>query len=333
VSAHLERTLAAMERDAVDVLLLGREANARYVSGATRLWLSGTRPFAPGCTVVRETGAVHLLSVTDDGLPPDIPLERCYPISWNPMNIMGAVAAAPGVAAARRVGVDGMNPLFEQLLGAVLPDAELVDGEALLRAVRRVKSDDDVAAIRAAVAVAEDALSAAAEWIRPGTRECDLKGVFEQRMGVAHGVTTPAFEGTFCIVDPDKPPRSLVTDREVAEGDVVLLRAGVLRDGWEGALARTWPCGGELDVSAVRAALDAAIATCRPGARVGDLRAEPALTFDGAGMGHEELADDDVLEPGMVLAVEALVDGTVLGDMLLVTDLEPARLTSFPDAP
>jgi hypothetical protein len=55
VAEGLERTLGEMGRRHVDVLVLGREANARFVSGATRLWLAGTRPFAPGCVVVRET--------------------------------------------------------------------------------------------------------------------------------------------------------------------------------------------------------------------------------------------------------------------------------------
>ena len=50
-------------------------------------------------------------------------------------------------------------------------------------------------------------------------------------------------------------------------------------------------------------------------------------------MGHEELADDDVLEPGMVVAVEVLVDGALLADMLLVTDDAPEIMTTFPLAP
>ena len=68
----LTRALDEMARQDVDVLVLGREGNARFVSGATRLWLAGTRPFAPGCVVVRETGAVHLMSTTDFGVPDEI---------------------------------------------------------------------------------------------------------------------------------------------------------------------------------------------------------------------------------------------------------------------
>ena len=117
----LTRALDEMAQQDVDVLVLGREGNARFVSGATRLWLAGTRPFAPGCVVVRETGGVHLMSATDFGVPAEIPPERLFPMSWNPANIVGAVAVIPGVSGARRIGLDGLTPLFEQLFTATFP--------------------------------------------------------------------------------------------------------------------------------------------------------------------------------------------------------------------
>ena len=67
----------------IDVLIVGREANARYVSGAPRLWTAGTRPFGPGCVFVRASGAVHLVSTWDEGIPDDIPHENLYGITFN----------------------------------------------------------------------------------------------------------------------------------------------------------------------------------------------------------------------------------------------------------
>ena len=72
------RCLEAMERHGLDLLLLGREGNARYVSGARRLWTAGTRPFSPTCVVVRATGDVHLLSTWDDGIPAEIARENLF---------------------------------------------------------------------------------------------------------------------------------------------------------------------------------------------------------------------------------------------------------------
>jgi Xaa-Pro dipeptidase len=293
---HLERTCAAMADAGVDVLILGREANARYVSGAARLWLAGTRPFAPGCVVVGATAAVHLLSVTDDGIPSSVPPERLYPISWNPGNLIGAVAAATAGVPVRRVGVDGMSPLFAQLLQSVFGDAELCDGEALLRAVRRAKTADDVAGIRAAVAVAEQAFDAVRDAAAPGVSVGLLRGVFEERMAQL-GVTAPAFE-----------PRVDV------HGSDWSLRAGVIRDGWEGSLARTWPGG-----AAARAAVAAAVDRCRPGVTVADLKSW-GLVVEGVGLGHEEVRVGDVLGPNMVVYLEATVGDAVHGDPVWITE-------------
>lgn len=325
MNPHLERALDAMADAGVDVLLLGREANARYVTGADRLSVAGSRAFAPGCVVVRDTGAVHLLGISDDGVPADIPPQRIFPISWNPMNILGGITAIPGVGGARRVGVDGLTPLFEQLIHGMMPEAELIDGEALLREVRQAKTDEDVDGIRAAVQVAEIAFRAVVDALEPGVTEQQLKGVFEETM-TAHGARTPAFEGTFCVAEPGTPPRSLVSDRAVRAGDLVHVRAGVMRDGWEGAIARTCAC--EADDPEVPAAHASTIALAVDGATVGDLRATGA-TVEGVGIGHEELADGERLEPGIVLYIERWSDPVLVGDTVLVGEDSPEVLTTL----
>jgi Xaa-Pro aminopeptidase len=278
---------------------------------------------------------VHLLSNTDDGIPPDIATEQdLFPISWNPMNLMGALAAIPGVPTAARIGVDSITPMMEQLLGTTFPNAELVDGESLLRDVRRVKSVADVDGIRGAVALAEDCLRTTINSLTPGVRERELVGVFEEHMA-AHGATAPAFEGMFVVAG--RSARSLVSDRELAEGDLVHLRGGVLRDGWEGWLSRSAVCGAEPSTAqqaaagAWRGVMIAVADWCRPGTSVAELRsAADGVTVDGVGVGHEELSDRDVLEPGMVLAVEATVDGLLGSDTLLITTDGAETLTTLP---
>src|SRR6478752_7769317 len=98
-----ERALAQMDAHGIDVLLLGREANARYVSGAQRLWTAGTRPFGPGCVVVRATGAIHLVSTWDEGVPDDIPHEHLFGITFNSQNTLAMLTGIDGAATARTV--------------------------------------------------------------------------------------------------------------------------------------------------------------------------------------------------------------------------------------
>ncbi|MBV8160107.1 MAG: aminopeptidase P family N-terminal domain-containing protein [Acidimicrobiia bacterium] len=293
-----ERVLAEMARQGVEVLLLGREGNARYVSGARRLFLAGERAFAPGCVVVRATEQVHVLSNTDFGIPNEIPHANLYPTSWDPATLAARVAAIPGVSDAQRIGVDGLTPLFE----ALLPAAELVDGEALMRAARRLKTTDEVAHIRAAAEVAEAMVAAALDAAANGAPAAAAKAVAMQTMA-AQGVTTAAFE-----------------PRVARHGDRVTVAVGVLRDGWEADVTRSTP-----------QVPNTAIDCCHPGTAVADLPGGP----HGVGLGYEVLSPDDVLEPGMVLSIGVAIepakvpspDDYGVRDTVLVTRDAPEVLT------
>ena len=156
-----ERALAQMKANGLDVLVLGRQANVRYFSGAPQLWVAGTRPFGPICTVVRSTGEIHLNSTWDEGIPDDIPHEHLYGLAWNPMTLVTVLQGIEGTATAQRVGTDALTPSFAKLLPMAFPNAELVDGEVAMRAARRIKTSDEVAVLRGALRVAEDSLAVA----------------------------------------------------------------------------------------------------------------------------------------------------------------------------
>src|ERR1700742_5017624 len=151
-SGRRQRALEQMAVHDLDVLVLGRQANVRYVTGAQQLWVAGTRPFGPACVLVRETGAIHLLSTWDEGVPDDIPHENLYGISWNPMNTIANLQRIEGAATAKRVGTDALTPGFGELLPTAFPNAELVDGELAMRAARRIKTDEEGAALRESIA-------------------------------------------------------------------------------------------------------------------------------------------------------------------------------------
>jgi hypothetical protein len=125
-TADLVHCVGAMARDGIDALVLGREANARAVSDAARLWLAGTRAFAPGCVVVREPVSVHLLANSNAGFE-SFPSEQLYPVTWNPERLLGALQAIPGFTDAQRIAVDGMSPGMRALFAALVPHAQLVD--------------------------------------------------------------------------------------------------------------------------------------------------------------------------------------------------------------
>ncbi|OBH73443.1 Xaa-Pro aminopeptidase [Mycobacterium intracellulare] len=361
-SGRRQRALDQMAAHDLDVLVLGRQANVRYVTGAPQLWVAGTRPFGPTCVVVRETGAVHLLSTWDEGVPDDIPHENLYGISWNPMNTMSALQRIDGAADARRVGTDALSPVFAQLLPTAFPNAELIDGELAMRAARRVKTAEEIAAVRESVAVAESALAAAVAELRPGVSEQALAGVVLEA-SAAGGVSTPSNQDVAWATSRTHPwRRADGGDRvqgRIRDGDLVAFSAGVLAGGYVGEVGRTWPAGKEAPGGA--AALyrrwdslwDRLIEACRPGAGAAELMAAyraagepdpPMPVARGLGMGFDPpvvskhlpaTAAEERLEPGMVLAVTGYVweegVGAVFGrEAVLITADGPEVLTASP---
>jgi Xaa-Pro aminopeptidase len=351
-----ERALAQMDKHDLDVLVLGRQANVRYVSGTPQLWVAGTRPFGPTCVVVRETGSIHLLSTWDEGVPDDIPHANLYGISWNPMNTISVLKGIDGASTAKRVGTDAISPGFAQLLPVAFPSAELVDGELAMRAARRIKTTEEVAALREAIRVAEVGLAAAVAELRPGISEKTLAGVLLEAMA-AGGVSTPSIQDAAWVTSREHPWRRASADGRVEAGDLVAFSSGVLDAGYTGEVGRTWPVGepnGAGDLYRRWDALwDRLYEACQPGAPAIDLLAAyqaageelpPMPIARGLGLGFDPpvvsqhlpaTAAEERLEPGMVLAVTGYVwqsgVGAVFGrEAVLITSDGPEILTSSP---
>ena len=241
-SGRRERVLAQMAANDIDILVLGRQANVRYVTGAPQLWVAGTRPFGPICEVIRSNGEIHLNSTWDEGIPDEIDHDHLYGLAWNPMTLIEVLKKLPGAATVRRVGTDSLTPTFAQLLPMAFPNAELVDAEPALRTARRIKTADEIAVLRGALGVAEHALDAARSELAAGVTEQSLTGAMMEAMA-AGGVTTPATQDGAWITPKDHSWRRDSSDGRVADGDLVALSAGALADGYVGEVGRTWPVG------------------------------------------------------------------------------------------
>jgi len=370
-AARRERVRAEMERRGVDVLVLGRRGNAKYVGGHRWLWRAVLTPFGPLCIFVRASGEIHLLGCTwDDGIPPEIPTERLSALTWNPHNTVAAIRRIEGLDVASRIGTDGMSPFLAEVLAELAPKAELVDGEVLMRGVRALKLPAEIDCIRAALAIAEGSLAAVVAQMRPGVTETQLAARAAEEMA-RFGTTLPAVEASFCSTPREgagggAPLRRRPSDRPLAAGDLVACSLGVLYAGYEGVATRSWPCLGPAGAPSAqqrslharwRAAQDALVARCRPGATPAELRKAwldtgeplpPLLLAHGVGMGVEpplvdgssrsEPQGDEPLQEGMVLAVQSHVHergvgGYLGGETLLVTGGAPLRLSRMSDAP
>jgi Xaa-Pro aminopeptidase len=278
--------------------------------------------------VLLRNGAVHLLSSWDEGVPEDIPHENLYGISWNPVNTIENLKKIPGSATARRVGSDALSPGFAQLLPMAFPNAELVDGEAAMGAARRIKTPEEIDALRESVRVAEVGLAAAAAKLQSGASLQDLTAVLLEAM-TAGGVSSPAHQDAVWVTAKDHPWRRVRGDERVHDGDLVALASAVLDRGYIGEVGRTLPVGDVAGASALYERSDrlhaALIDACRPGAaNAGLLAAYEAVgeplpvvpVAHGLGVGFDSpvvspqlaaTAAGEKLEPGMVLAITGYV--------------------------
>ncbi len=355
-----QRALAQMQAHDLDILVLGRQANVRYITGAPQLWIAGTRPFGPVCVVVRATGEIHLNSTWDEGVPEEIGREHLYGLCWNPMTLIEVLKNIDGASTAQRVGTDAITPTFAKLLPIAFPRAELVDGESVMRTARRIKTPEEVAAMGAALRVAEAGIAAAVAELEPGVPEKTLAGAVLQAMA-AGGVSTPATQNAAWVTSRNHPWRRAGGDGRVQSGDLVAFAAGALADGYVGEVGRTWPAG-QADDGPTRKLFqrsnelwDSLLGACRPGAHAGDLLAayeavgEPlpqmpvahglGLGFDPPVVSHllPATAERERLDPGMVLAVTGYVWQEGVGavfrrDAIHITDDGPQVLTASPSA-
>jgi Xaa-Pro dipeptidase len=355
--ARRSRVLAEMEAADIDVLVVGREGNARYVSGAPRLWTAGSRAFGPGCVFARASGSVHLLSTWDEGIPDDIPHENLYGISFNAGNFLKVLQGIEGAATVRTVATDAMTPSAARLLPKAFPSAQLIDGEPLLRRARRVKTSEEVDAIRASVRIAEHALDEAVAALTPGVTERQLTGVFMQAMASA-GVTTPANQDVAWITSRRHPWRRANRDTPAQPGDLVAFEAGVMLGGYVGELGRTHSVGGDAAIDGqlpqrCDELWDRLYGACRVGAPLSDLLAAyegagipvpPVPVARGLGLGYDlplvtaalpRTAGEQAMEAGMVLALGAFVWEHGIGavyaqEPVVMTGTGPVPLSSKP---
>jgi Xaa-Pro dipeptidase len=330
------KVFSGMESHDLDALMLGGVGNVKYVSGARQLGRSGVLPFAPVAVVVRDTQRVHLLSTWDEGVPPEIGRDDLYRMSWNPANLAADLVKIPGLPEARRVGTDGLTPIFAALIPRLVTKADLVDAGPVMTTVRRIKTPDEITCLEVASAIAEAALGAMEDALTPGISERELLGIYHERIATL-GAPMPPSEGV-CFATPSQGIvdfRHVATDRPIADGQLVVLAPCALYAGYEAGLARTRVSGParkrpELASQCARG-MDALIAACKPGNTGADLyRAwadvgndEPEVPLaHGLGLGAEPpliglgRGRDAVIEEGMVLSVQSWVTEEGIGGIL-----------------
>jgi methionyl aminopeptidase len=201
------------------------------------------------------------------------------------------------------------------------------------------KSAEEIASMRRGGEILVRTFDRLEEALRPGVTTGELDAIAEETITSAGA--SPSFKGyrgftgSICTSPNEVIVHGIPGPRVVEAGDIISLDVGVYFEGFHVDSAWTFPVG-EVGAQAsellkvTEASLDAAIANCRPGARLGDVGHAVEQTAEGAGfsvvreyVGHgvgRSLHEDpqipnygppgrrEVLAPGMTLAIEPMVN-------------------------
>lgn len=235
------------------------------------------------------------------------------------------------------VGGDILPTLAYLEWSRALPDVGWVPCDDVLRRMRRVKDEAEVALLRRAAEVADAGLRAALAAARPGTTEreiCAAGTAAALRAGADFVRYLRVHTGPWSLYTSRWPQ---ATDRVIGEGDLVCLDIIGAVGGYQFDVLRTTTAGAPPPeayrlLEAVLAVQDAVLAALRPGVTVAELfaaarrRAEELGFGDalgpllGHGIGLETVEQphliagvDDRIEAGMVLCVEPTLRRPGLG--------------------
>ncbi|OBG89177.1 peptidase [Mycobacterium sp. NS-7484] len=343
----------AMRQHGVDVLVLLGNGNVVYATGASWPLLDAglshvERPIAvvladdeyPHLFLPAREGAPLETDLPDDHLHPPLFLEFDEGVEHFRRILASLVPAGASFAVDELTGA--MRRAGDRLFATPPTDAAPVVGAAKL-----VKTPDQIAAVRRACRITEEAMVDVQKSLAPGVRQTDLSAHFLRR-AFELGATASMLEAIWQVMPASKAEGAwtthgdlalplLSTERELKQGDVLWTDVSITYRGYCSDFGRTWVVGQEpterqqAQFHQWRDILAAVLAVTKAGATNGDLaRAAIAAAgghkpwlphfYIGHGIGSnaaempmigtdlgQEFDDNFVFPAGMLLVLEPVV--------------------------
>ena len=245
------RLQAAMADTGTSALLLLNTNPVSYATGAEVPGADSGRAglMRPVALVLAGDPHPHLFTPYPEGAPADLPADHLHPPLFPDLG-EGAEAAArvlgPLLPGEGRLAADELpHPLAASLAGRRFSSATSV-----LAPARLVKTADEAAAIRAAQALNEAAMTRVQPLLGPGRRACDLSAAFLEaifELGATGNGIDPIWqvmpltraEGPW-TTHGDVAFPTATTDRIFRSGDVVWVDTGIDVGGYASDFGRTW---------------------------------------------------------------------------------------------
>jgi Xaa-Pro aminopeptidase len=234
---RLEKFRQLMAKDKLDGFLVTSPPNRRYLSGFTGS--AGVLIVTPEQQVI-ATDSRYYEQVRQEC--PDWGLvEVGYDFVGNMLELLRSLKLG-----ARRVGFEADHISVATLHAwerALLGRLVLVHTEGFVDELRMQKDADELARIKKAVVLADEALDHVYGWIQPGMTEQQVAWELESTMR-SHGASAVSFDLIVAAGPNSAKPHARPTERVIQPGEPITLDLGCVVDGYCSDATRTF-CLGE----------------------------------------------------------------------------------------
>ncbi len=354
IAARLARLRAKLTETGADALLVSQPENRAYLSGfsGSSGWLLLTADRALIATDFRYYEQVGL----------ECPGYELVKVTTNLAEVLPGMVAETGV---RRLAFEADHATFADVQdwSKAASEVEWAPTKGVGVGLRGIKDAAEIATLRRAIALADDALAAGLARLRPGMTELDLSWIIESYMRT-HGAQSVSFELIIACGPNGARPHAHATDAPIVAGEPIVIDMGARVAGYCSDLTRTVCLGQPNDPERFWAVYDtvlraqmAAEAAIRPGmtGQEADAVARDLITAAGYGPNfghglghgvglavHEEprlsRLGVGALAAGHVVTVEPGIylpgwGGVRIEDIVLVTENGAEVLTRAPKEP
>lgn len=357
---RMKKLVSLMKKHSLEGVALNPGPSLRYLTGLEFHLME--RPTVLLTSASGES-AIILPVLEKAKLPEETPLFYAFTYGDDPATWQAAFDLAGEKLNLKHgnIGVEAGRMRFLELafLKEALPGNEFVDGSKVIDGLRIKKDPEEIAKMRHAAQIAQDAILATLKRLKEGMTEKQIANELVIQLLRAGSDDQLPFSPIVSIGENTANPHAVPTDRPLQKGNLLLVDWGASYEGYFSDITRTFTFGdvlpdlrkiGEIVLEANRAGRNAG----KPGLDAGAVDRAARSVISGAGYGeffihrtghglgmeaheppyiYEE--NDFVLEPGMTFTVEPGIylpgkGGVRIEDDVLVTKSGLESLTDLP---
>lgn len=226
---RLEKLRNTLHKHNLDAVLVGQPENRRYLSGFTGSagWLIISAERAVLATDFRYYEQMGREA-------PDCELAK---ITTNIENLLSELLPSAGI---KRLGFESQHVTVDELhtWGGVVDGVEWVPLKDTVEAIRMVKDEHEIDALRRSVALTDAAFAHLLQVIKPGMTEREAAWEIETYMRT-HGASKVAFPLIVAAGPNGALPHARAGDHAIQPGEPIVIDVGCVLDGYCSDMTRT----------------------------------------------------------------------------------------------